>query len=62
MNENEFALRAIKDRVVAAAGAIEESSPHPARRENHHRLTQAALELHKCADELQNIMMLIKHR
>lgn len=62
MDSSEFALRVIKDRIVAAAGAIEESSPSPARRENHRRLTQAAQELHKCADELQSIMMRIKHR
>jgi 2-oxo-4-hydroxy-4-carboxy--5-ureidoimidazoline (OHCU) decarboxylase len=62
MDSNEFALRALKDRIVATAGSIEESSPHPARRENHRRLTDAAHELHKCADDLQNIMMRIKHK
>lgn len=62
MDQQEFALRALKDRIVTTAGAIEENSAHPARRENHRKLTEAAQELHKCADELQNIMMRIKHR
>ena len=62
MDSNEFFLRALKDRIVAAAGSIEESSATPARRENHRRLSEAAQELHKCADELQSIMMRIKHR
>ena len=62
MESHEFTIRIIKDRIVAAAGVIEESAPHPGRRDCHKQISDAATELHKCADELQNLMMRIKHR
>ena len=62
MDRIEAALRAIKDRVVAAAGEMEEASANAFGKENHLRLSNTAKELHKCADELQNMLMRIRPR
>ncbi len=60
MNETEAAIRAIKDRVAAAMGVLDEAAVRAARKENHRRLSDAASEIHNCADELQRILMRIK--
>lgn len=62
MDKTETALRAIKDRVGTAIGEIEEASGHALRKENYFRLSNVARELHKCADEMQNILMRIRPR
>jgi hypothetical protein len=62
MNHTELVLRAIKDRVAAAMGELEEAAAAAQRKENHRRLSNAAIELHKCADEMQNVLMRIKPR
>lgn len=62
MESYEFVFRAIKDRITGVAGVVEECSSHPGRRDSHRQLNDAASELHKCADELQNLLMRIKHR
>ncbi|MEN6614750.1 MAG: hypothetical protein ABFD47_14950 [Armatimonadota bacterium] len=41
-------------------GELEEASAAAEKKENHRRLTNAASELHKCADEMQNVLMRIK--
>lgn len=60
MNHTESVFRAIKDRIAAAMGELEEASAAAEKKENHRRLTNAASELHKCADEMQNVLMRIK--
>ena len=62
MDAREFALRDIKDRVAAALGSIDDAAPEPGRKENFRRLTRAASELHRCADEIQSILMRVKTR
>jgi len=62
MNATEQALRAIKDRVAGALGVIEETAPDAARKENYNRLMQTARDLHRCADEMQNILMRVRPR
>ena len=62
MNPTESALRAIKDRVAAAMEILNEAAGDAASRENHRRLAKAAVELHKCADDMQNILMRLKPR
>mgnify|MGYP000551372329 CR=1 FL=1 len=62
MKPIESALREIKDRIAAALGEIEEAASAPERKLNHYRLSQAARELHRCADEMQSILMRIKAR
>lgn len=62
MNATESALRAIKDRVAAALGELDETSPDAENKENYRRLTQTARELHACANDLQNILMRIHPR
>ncbi|MCE5198409.1 MAG: hypothetical protein ABFD54_11240 [Armatimonadota bacterium] len=60
MNPTEAALRAIKDRVAAAIGELEEAAVDAKTKENHHRLSSAARELHRCADDMQNVLMRIR--
>ena len=62
MNATESALRAIKDRVAAVMGELEEAAAHTTRKENRERLRTAASELHRCADEVQIVLMRIKTR
>lgn len=62
MDTRESALRAIKDRVAAALGALDESLSDIEDKTNLHRLSQAADELHRCADEMQNILMRVRTR
>jgi hypothetical protein len=62
MDKMETAFRAIKDRVVSAAGELEEAAVNATTKENHQRLSRTASELHKCADEMQNMLMRIHPR
>ena len=62
MDVTEAALRAIKDRVAAALGELDETSVDAKNRENHRRLTRTAGELHACANEMQNILMRVRPR
>jgi hypothetical protein len=62
MNPTEANLRTIKDKIAAAIGELEEASIDAAKKENYRRLNNTALELHRCADDLQNILMRIKPR
>lgn len=62
MKPNESTLRAIKDRISMVMGEIEDTAPSPERRANHFRLSQAARELHRCADDMQNLLMRLKPR
>ena len=62
MNPNEAVIRAIKDRVAGAMGEMEEVAHDPFTKENHRRLSDVARELHKCADELQNMLMRTRPR
>lgn len=62
MNATESVLRAIKDRIAAALGELDEASVDAENKENYRRLTRAARELHGCANELQNILMRIHPR
>ncbi len=62
MDQNESAIRAIKDRVAAVMGQLEEAASHTGRKANRERLHAAANELHRCADEIQNIMMKFKRQ
>lgn len=62
MNATESALRAIKDRIAAVLGELEEAAAAAERRENHRRLSRAALNLHNCADDMQNILMRLRPR
>ncbi len=43
-------------------GDLNEAATGAASRENNRRLTKAAVELHKCADDMQNILMRLKPR
>lgn len=62
MKPTESALRDIKDRIAMVMGVLEEAAPNPQRRLNYQQLTQAARELHACADEMQNLLMRLKPR
>lgn len=62
MNTTEQALRAIKDRIAAALGCIDETAPDAAKKDNFIRLNQTARDLHRCADDMQNILMRIRPR
>jgi hypothetical protein len=62
LKPNESALRAVKDRISMVMGEIEETAAFPERRANHYRLSQAARELHACADDVQNLLMRLKPR
>jgi len=60
MNPTESALRAIKDRVAAVMGELEEAASNTGRKANRERLRAAAAELHHCADEVQNVLMRLR--
>ncbi len=60
MKPIESALRDIKDRIAAALGAVDEAASDADSKPNHLRLLEAAEELHRCADEMQTILMRIK--
>ncbi len=60
VNLTESALRAIKDRVAAAMGELEDAAPNTGRKANRERLRAAADELHRCADEIQNVLMRLR--
>ncbi len=62
MKSTEYAIRAIKDRIAAAVGEIDEAAPEAHKRANHIRLSSVARELHKCADDLQELLMRIPVR
>ena len=62
MNATESALRVIKDKIAGALGDLDESAADAAKKENYRRLSNVARELHKCADEMQNILMRIRVR
>lgn len=62
MNAVESTLRAIKDRVAAALGELDETASDAESKENHERLSSVARELHKCANEMQNVLMRIRPR
>jgi hypothetical protein len=62
MKDTESSLRAIKDRIAAALGEVDEAASDPERKENLRRLSNAARELHRCADQMQNILMRIRPR
>lgn len=62
MNQTESAIRAIKDRVAAVMGELEEAASHTGRKANQERLRAAAAQLHRCADDMQNVMMHIRPR
>jgi hypothetical protein len=62
MNPTESALRAIKDRVAAVMGELEEAASYPGRKANQQRLSTVAAELHRCADDMQNVLMRLKTR
>jgi len=60
MNATESALRGLKDRIASVLGELDECCGSAQRKESHTRLTRAAMELHRCADEMQNLLMRIK--
>ncbi|MGI6295675.1 MAG: hypothetical protein ACOX3G_06265 [Armatimonadota bacterium] len=62
MNPTESALRAIKDRVAAAMGDLEDAAAYPGRKANQQRMSAAAAELHQCANEIQNVLMRLRPR
>jgi hypothetical protein len=62
MNEHETQIRAIRDRIAAALGQLDDGSINPKTKSNYFRLTSAAKELHGCADSLQSLLMRIKPR
>lgn len=41
-------------------GELEEAAAYPGRKANRERMRKAALELHQCADEIQNVLMRIR--
>lgn len=43
-------------------GELEEAAAYPGRKANQERLRTAAMELHRCADEMQNVLMRLKPR
>ena len=43
-------------------GDLNEAATDPAAKDHYRRLTKAAVELHKCADNMQNILMRLKPR
>lgn len=60
MKTIEADLRDIKDRIAAALGVVNDSVSNVERKDNYERLMQAAEQLHKCADEIQRILVRIK--
>ncbi len=62
MDVNESTLRSIKDKIAAVLGDLDEAMSDIENKENYRRLTTAAQELHKCADNMQDVLMRIKPR
>lgn len=62
MKSTEYELRAIKDRVAAAIGEIDDTAAEAHKKSNHARLSAVARELHRCADDLQQLLMRIPTR
>lgn len=62
MRLTESELRSIRDRIASALGAIEESAVDMRKRDNYFRLADAARDLHRCADEMQNMLGKIRPR
>lgn len=62
MKTTEYAIREIKDRIAAAIGEIDETAAEAHKKANHQRLSAVARELHRCADDLQQILMRIQTR
>jgi hypothetical protein len=60
MKTIEADLRDIKDRIAAALGVVNDSVSNVEHKDNYERLMQAAEQLHKCADEIQRILVRIK--
>jgi hypothetical protein len=62
MNPTESSLRAIKDRIAAVMGQLEDAAPTMGRKASQERMRNAADELHRCANEIQNLLMHIRPR
>ena len=62
MNPTESALRAIKDRIAAVMGELDEAAVNTGRKANRERLQTVAAELHRCADDMQNVLMRVRTR
>ncbi|MFQ3548885.1 MAG: hypothetical protein SNJ70_03950 [Armatimonadota bacterium] len=62
MNENEAKIREIKDRIAQVMGILNDSSVAVHIKENIIMLDNSAKELHKCADEIQNLLMRVRRR
>lgn len=62
MDVNESTLRSIKDRIATVLGTLNDAISDIENKENYRRLTAAAQELHRCADDIQNVLMRIKPR
>ena len=62
MKSTEWELRAIRDRIAAAMGEVEEASAAAEMKSNRTRLAAAAEELHRCADGVHKILMRVKPR
>jgi len=60
VNPTESALRAIKDRIAAAMGELEDAAPNTSRKTERERIRAAAAELHRCADEIESVLMRIR--
>ncbi|MDH7603048.1 MAG: hypothetical protein QHI38_12980 [Armatimonadota bacterium] len=60
MKTIEADLRDIKDRIASALGVVNDSISDVESTENYQRLMQAAEQLHRCADEIQRILVRIK--
>ena len=62
MNHTESALRAIQDRIAAVMGELDEAAASTGRKANRERLQAVATELHRCADDMQNVLMRVRTR
>jgi hypothetical protein len=62
MNPTESTFRVIKDRIATALGDVDEAAVDVMSKDNYRRLAGVAKELHRCADDIQNILMRIKPR
>ncbi len=62
MNTTEANLRAIKDRIAAALGELDERAGRAENKEDHEHLSRVARELHRCADDMQNVLMRVRPR
>ncbi len=62
MNETEITLRNIKDAIISNVGEMEEHISSAQKKQNYLRLVKIASELHKHADEMQNVLMKLRPR